>query len=129
MTKDEFWKKAKVSAVRYSKRIVKEHIGYPDWLLMGRMFKAAYLAGAHMGWNLKGKGNKRILLLEQAIRTHRSKTGHEMCWENDQELWAVLGDNINFNHIRPSRKDFLKRCEEYCDSRQTGCRPESVSEK
>jgi len=56
--------------------------------------------------------------LRDAIEKHRAQTGHNMCWENDEELWSVLGDSVSFDHTKPDRKEFLKRCEQYCDSRK-----------
>lgn len=58
------------------------------------------------------------LKLGDAIRKHREQTGHNMCWENDEELWSVLNDGVNINHTRPPREEFLLKCKEYCDSRQ-----------
>lgn len=55
--------------------------------------------------------------LEDAIRNHRSKTGHEMCWENDEELWAVLGDNVEIDHTPPEWCEFMTKCAEYRKSR------------
>ena len=61
---------------------------------------------------------ERVAELEAAIDNHRYKTGHHMCWENDQDLWAILSDKVKLDHTRPPRAEFLKRCEEYCDSRE-----------
>lgn len=56
---------------------------------------------------------KRIEELENAIRKHRSATGHNMCWENDEELWVVLKDNIEINHKPPGWCKFITNCIKY----------------
>jgi hypothetical protein len=55
----------------------------------------------------------RIRELEDAIRKHRSATGHDMCWENDVELWSVLKDNVKMDHTPPPWPEFMKRCAAY----------------
>ena len=60
----------------------------------------------------------RELELDAAIRYHRAQTGHNMCWENDKELWKVLGDETDIDHTLPERCEFLRKCEEYYDSRK-----------
>lgn len=67
-------------------------------------------------------GEKRVVELEAAIKKHREQTGHNMCWENDRELWRVLGDKVDttFSHIPPSWPEFMDRCVQYRKSRE-GC--------
>lgn len=55
----------------------------------------------------------RVTLLEEAIRKHRAATGHEMCHENDEELWAVLGDGVSVDHTPPPWCEFMQRCAAY----------------
>ncbi len=55
----------------------------------------------------------RILELESAIRKHREQTGHNMCWENDEELWSTLGDSIKIDHTPPPWEEFMHRCAAY----------------
>ena len=55
--------------------------------------------------------------LRSAIKDHREKTGHEMCWENDEELWQVLGDNIEIDHTPPNWCEFMERCVAYRKSK------------
>ena len=55
----------------------------------------------------------RVEELEIAIRKHREQTSHNMCWENDEELWAVLNDGIKIDHTPPSWCEFMTKCAEY----------------
>ncbi len=63
----------------------------------------------------------------KAIEHHREQTGHNMCWENDNELWAVLDDGVKVDHTAPSWPDFMTRCVMYRASKdglergQGGC--------
>jgi hypothetical protein len=62
----------------------------------------------------------RIDELEDAIRKHRAQTGHSQCWENDIELYEVLGDNeYNFeaHDTLPPQEEFMTNCKKYYDSR------------
>jgi hypothetical protein len=63
--------------------------------------------------NVEDTSAKRIKELEDAIRKHRNATGHEMCWENDEELWLILKDNICIDHKPPEWCEFMKKCAEY----------------
>jgi len=60
----------------------------------------------------------RIKELENAIKKHREQTGHEMCWENDEELWQVLEDGIKLDHTPPEWCEFMQKCAEYRKSRE-----------
>jgi hypothetical protein len=60
---------------------------------------------------------ERILELETAIRKHHEAQGHDMCWENDEELYAVLKDDVKVDHTPPSRCEFRERCRQYYESR------------
>lgn len=59
----------------------------------------------------------RIEELETAIRRHRDATGHQMCWENDHELWAVLGGDPP-DRVPPPLPEFMQCCAAYWQSRQ-----------
>lgn len=61
---------------------------------------------------------KRVKELENAIKKHRKQTGHNMCWENDEELWSVLKDGKKFNHKPPPWDEFITRCAAYRKSRE-----------
>lgn len=59
------------------------------------------------------KFKKRIKELETAIKKHRAATGHNMCHENDEELWLVLKDNVKIDHTPPPWCEFMQKCAEY----------------
>lgn len=56
---------------------------------------------------------QRVRELEDAIRKHREQTGHNMCWENDEELWAVLKDGVKIDHTAPPWQEFMTKCAAY----------------
>jgi hypothetical protein len=59
--------------------------------------------------------------LRRGIRDHRSKTGHQLCWLNDRELWALVDPVAEFPHgSLPVREEFLAQCARYYQSRLTG---------
>lgn len=60
----------------------------------------------------------RVAELEKAIKKHRSKTGHDLCWENDEELWSVLRDRARVRHEVPPWDEFMTRCAAYRKSRE-----------
>ena len=61
---------------------------------------------------------KRVRVLEAAIKKHRRQTGHNLCWENDEELWRALGDKVKLDHTPPPWEEFIQRCAAYRQSRQ-----------
>lgn len=58
-------------------------------------------------------GNIKIAGLEEAIKKHREQTGHNMCWENDEELWSVLKDGVVIDHTPPNWCEFMTKCAQY----------------
>ena len=60
----------------------------------------------------------KIEELEDAIKNHREQTGHNMCWENDEELWLVLKDKVKSDHTPPDWDKFMNKCVEYRKSRE-----------
>ncbi len=52
-----------------------------------------------------------------AIEKHRSATGHDLCWENDIELWGVLKDGVALDHTPPPWPEFMTKCALYRASR------------
>lgn len=52
-------------------------------------------------------------LYQNAIKKHREQTGHNMCWENDEELWSVLKDGIVIDHTPPNWCEFMTKCAQY----------------
>ena len=64
---------------------------------------------------------QELLKVRNAIRQHRDKTGHELCWLNDFELWKVLGEDARYPHDSlPVREEFLKQCSVFYESRLKG---------
>lgn len=64
------------------------------------------------------KSSQRADALSQAIRRHHADTTeHQMCWENDQELWRAVG--IESDRPEPPEWcEFITRCAEYRASRE-----------
>ena len=62
-----------------------------------------------------------VLRLRDAIATHATKRGHELCWLNDVELWKAIGIDSGYLHDSlPVREEFLAQCARYHASRVTG---------
>lgn len=55
--------------------------------------------------------------LREAIRKHQDAQSHEMCWENDETLYACLGERGRVDHTPPPRCEFRAKCKEYYESR------------
>lgn len=58
--------------------------------------------------------------LAAAIGEHHRKTiNHQMCWENDEELWQALGIESKFPaDTVPNWCEFMTKCAEYRASRE-----------
>lgn len=56
---------------------------------------------------------ERVRELEDAIRKHRAARGHDRCWENDLELYALLRDGVDAAPELPPHDEFIAHCEEY----------------
>lgn len=56
---------------------------------------------------------QRVQKLENAIRKHRDASGHDLCWENDIELWSVLDGECVPRKEVPSWCDFIQNCAKY----------------
>jgi len=57
------------------------------------------------------------------ITKHRTKTGQDLCWENDLELWrdAFRDQTIEYPHVTlPDWASFMQGCVLYRASRQCG---------
>jgi hypothetical protein len=65
-------------------------------------------------WTLQA----RVLELENAIRKHASATGHNLCWENDVQLWSVIGITDYPHHTLPEQGEFEDNCKQYYESRK-----------
>lgn len=60
-----------------------------------------------------GSKNERIQILEAAIRKHRDVRGHQLCWLQDRELWATLGEPIPEDRDIPPWPEFMTECAKY----------------
>lgn len=61
---------------------------------------------------------QEIMRLRDGIRTHRSASGHELCWLNDVALWKLIGDDSHYPHdTLPVQEEFLSQCRRYHESR------------
>lgn len=56
----------------------------------------------------------KVVKLKQAIRKHRDATGHDRCWQNDIELYEVLGESIP-NQMWPPKEEFEQKCKQYTE--------------
>lgn len=56
--------------------------------------------------------------LRGAIEKHREASGHEQCWENDEELYEALQDGKTSEKTLPPRCEFRQKCKEYYESRE-----------
>lgn len=58
--------------------------------------------------------------LYKAIEKHMSATGHDLCWENDLELWKHLDPSVNYpHHTLPAEAEFELNCKKYYLSRKS----------
>lgn len=62
-----------------------------------------------------------------AIKKHRDAKGNDRCWENDLELYKVLGEPA-LEHIMPSREEFTRQCREYIPDNDAGLRKSILEE-
>jgi len=58
------------------------------------------------------KAKTRVKQLEDAIKHHKDAKGHQSCWLNDKELYAVLGYLMPDREL-PTKEEFLAACEKY----------------
>lgn len=56
---------------------------------------------------------EEVLRLREVIRLHHSRTGHEMCFENDEELWSAVPDLPKLDHFPPAWCEFMQKCAQY----------------
>ena len=60
-----------------------------------------------------GRCQNEIYALRAAIRKHYDQSkGHAACWENDEELWAVVDKSLKRTDLPPAN-EFLAKCIEY----------------
>lgn len=55
----------------------------------------------------------QIKILKNAIRKHQNAKGHDRCWENDLELYRVLGEKLPSSPELPPVEEFTKCCKQY----------------
>jgi hypothetical protein len=63
---------------------------------------------------------EEVCRLRQAIEAHRDKSGHELCWLNDLELWRAVAPADYDPGALPVREEFLAQCGRYYESRLKG---------
>jgi hypothetical protein len=62
-----------------------------------------------------------VMRLREGIREHQSKSGHELCWLNDIELWKLLDPDATYPHeTLPVREELLTQCVRFYESRLKG---------
>ena len=62
-----------------------------------------------------------VLRLRRGVQTHQKKSGHELCWLNDLELWKLIDSTVVYPHeTLPVREEFLGQCRRFYDSRLSG---------
>ncbi len=62
-----------------------------------------------------------VIRLREGIRNHQNKSGHELCWLNDIELWKLLDSGARYPHNSlPVREEFLAQCGRFYASRLKG---------
>lgn len=62
-----------------------------------------------------------LLALRAAIVEHKNKSGHELCWINDRNLWHCVAPDAQYPHgTLPVRDEFLGQCTRYYESRLNG---------
>lgn len=64
--------------------------------------------------------NERIRALEEAIKTHRSQKADDRCIEDDDRLYAALGDGIPCDRRVGDKAAMLKNCERFIVRRTEG---------
>lgn len=56
---------------------------------------------------------EEVLRLREAIRDHRDRRGHDLCW-HVPELWGLLPEGVGeVQPLVPERGEFIRRCEQY----------------
>lgn len=72
-----------------------------------------YLDMHHDGSQVLRLVRNRLEHLLLAIEKHRDAKGHDRCWENDLELYAVLGEKLPSSPELPPQCEFQQKCKEY----------------
>src|ERR1044071_4528446 len=61
--------------------------------------------------------NRRIEQLEKAIREHRAQKADDRCIEDDDKLYATLGDGIRCDRRVGSKEEMLANCQRFIERR------------
>lgn len=69
---------------------------------------------------LKTNAFARVKELEDAIKEHRSQKADDRCIEDDDRLYAVLGDGIKCDRSVGSKEEMLKNCARFIERRCEG---------
>lgn len=118
-------------AIRYRREIMAEHNRTWRWVAPLGLGAAALIAlGTTVFFILHGgtvyvlgvlliaagaglfQAARRERKYVRAVVAHHAKRGHELCWQNDDDLYAVFG-LIPPNRELPPRAEFSRRCKEY----------------
>ena len=59
----------------------------------------------------------RIKELEDAIKEHRAQKADDRCIEDDDKLYAVLGDGIKCDRRVGNKEEMLKNCARFIENR------------
>lgn len=79
-------------------------------LIRGETLSDRYVSDIDMVLN-------RVINLEEAIKTHRSQKADDRCIEDDDRLYAVLGDGIACDRRVGNKAEMLKNCERFIANR------------
>lgn len=75
------------------------------------------------GWDLN-TAKDEIIRLRNSIRAHRDEKGHDRCWLDDVELYAILPEGtFGIDLALPPKDEFIKNCERYHAHRQDPSNP------
>lgn len=58
---------------------------------------------------------QRILLLENAIRAHRSQKADDRCVEDDDRLYEAIGDGVKCDRQVGDKSAMLANCQRFID--------------
>ena len=61
----------------------------------------------------------QVASLREAVQKHYDANGHDLCWENDDALYAAFGLKPKKRKL-PSKEEFTRRCAEYRDQQYDG---------
>jgi hypothetical protein len=96
-------------------------------------FEAMEVLFSALNWSSGGLGSAALEIverlnnaiqqrdrLEEAIKEHRSQKADDRCIEDDDRLYASLGDGIKCDRSVGSKEEMLKNCERFIENRCVG---------